>query len=228
MRVDPKVGVILGGTRGIGLALSAALARLWGASGRVYLTARAAADGARVVAELAARGIAVDHLPFDLADPESPHSLAMRLKQRHGGVDVVVQNGAYMPRAGVPAAEDARPMIASNSHGTLRVLRAFLPILRDNGRMVVVASSLGVLAKLPHERRRSRRHQRGCGRLRRRSGSRRGGGRGLARLGQHTLQGRPGGGDARVRALGPIQRHVAGRRAHQRRQPRRHPDGRDA
>jgi hypothetical protein len=40
-------------------------------------------------------------------------------------------------------------MIASNSHGTLRVLRAFLPILRDNGRMVVVASSLGVLAKLP-------------------------------------------------------------------------------
>ena len=40
-------------------------------------------------------------------------------------------------------------MIGANSHGTLRVLRAFLPLLRPNGRMVVVASSLGVLGRLP-------------------------------------------------------------------------------
>jgi NAD(P)-dependent dehydrogenase (short-subunit alcohol dehydrogenase family) len=40
-------------------------------------------------------------------------------------------------------------MIEANSHGTLRVLRSFLPILRPNGRVVVVASSLGVLGKLP-------------------------------------------------------------------------------
>jgi len=147
--VEPKIGVILGGTRGIGLALSAALARCWGAAGQVYLTARTAADGARVTAKLAAQGVAVDHVPFDLADPGSPARLAVLLKARHGGVDVVVQNGAYMPRAGVPAAQDAPPMIASNSHGTLRVLRAFLPVLRSGGRMVVVASSLGVLGKLP-------------------------------------------------------------------------------
>jgi NAD(P)-dependent dehydrogenase (short-subunit alcohol dehydrogenase family) len=69
--------------------------------------------------------------------------------ERHGGIDSVIQNGAYMPRAGVPAAEDARPMIETNSHGTLRVLRAMLPILRPNGRIVVVASGLGVLSNLP-------------------------------------------------------------------------------
>jgi len=61
----------------------------------------------------------------------------------------VVQNGAYMPRAGVSAVDDARPMIEANSHGTLRVLRAFLPVLREQARMVVVASGLGVLSKLP-------------------------------------------------------------------------------
>ena len=147
--MNEKVGVILGGTRGIGRALVAALAQRWGASAHVYLTARHAADGARVVHELKQAGVAVAALPFDLADPQSPAALAAMIQARHGGVDVVVQNGAYMPRAGVSAAEDARPMIASNSHGTLRVLRAFLPLLRANGRMVVVASSLGVLAKLP-------------------------------------------------------------------------------
>ena len=102
-----------------------------------------------MVQDLAQAGVTVGALPFDLADLEGPAALAAMIQARHGGVDVVVQNGAYMPRAGVSAAEDAGPMIASNSHGTLRVLRAFLPLLRANGRMVVVASSLGVLAKLP-------------------------------------------------------------------------------
>jgi NAD(P)-dependent dehydrogenase (short-subunit alcohol dehydrogenase family) len=56
-----------------------------------------------------------------------------------------------MPRAGKSAQHDARPMIEANSHGTLRVLRSFVPFMRPSGRVVVVASSLGVLAKLPPE-----------------------------------------------------------------------------
>jgi carbonyl reductase 1 len=144
-----KIGIVLGGTRGIGLALSAALARHWGDEGEVYLTAREKADGIRVAAALAKDGLRLGCLPFDLSDPESPLRLSEILEARHGGVDVVVQNGAYMPRAGVAAADDARPMVATNNHGTLRVLRAMLPILRANGRLVIVASGLGVLAKLP-------------------------------------------------------------------------------
>lgn len=147
--MEPKIGVILGGTRGIGRALVAALAQHWGATGRVYMTARENADGVRVSSELAAQGMQVDHLPFDLANADSSARLAGVLAARHGGIDVVVQNGAYMPRAGVSAAEDARPMIAANSHGTLRVLRAFLPILRVDGRFIIVASSMGVLKALP-------------------------------------------------------------------------------
>jgi carbonyl reductase 1 len=143
------VAVILGGTRGIGLALAAALGKAFAGRGEVILTARRQADGERAVAELATRGVTVSALPFDLADAASPATLAALLRERHGGVDVVVQNGAAMPRAGVPPAEDARPMIEANSHGTLRTLRAFLPLLRENGRMVVVASGFGVLSSLP-------------------------------------------------------------------------------
>jgi NAD(P)-dependent dehydrogenase (short-subunit alcohol dehydrogenase family) len=42
-------------------------------------------------------------------------------------------------------------MIEANSHGNLRVLRSFAPLMRPNERVFVVASSLGVLAKLPSE-----------------------------------------------------------------------------
>lgn len=143
-----QIAIVLGGTRGIGRALVESLARDWADRGIVYLTARRAADGGATVAELASRGVAVRWLPFDLADRDAPATLAQALADRHGGVDVVVQNAAYMPRSGVPARDDARPMIEANSHGTLRVLRAFLPVLRRHGRLVVVASSLGVLAKL--------------------------------------------------------------------------------
>jgi NAD(P)-dependent dehydrogenase (short-subunit alcohol dehydrogenase family) len=139
----------LGATRGIGRALVKQLAKHWGSAGLVYLTARTAADGERTVEELAKEGVTVHYLLFDLADAHSPQNVAQELRRRHGGIDVLVQNGAYMPRAGVRAADDARAMIAANNHGTLRVLRAFLPMLRENGRIVVVASSLGVLARLP-------------------------------------------------------------------------------
>jgi len=144
-----KIAIVLGGTRGIGRALATSLAIAWPAQGAVYLTARRPVDGAQTVEALKAAGADVDYLLFDLADPPAAARLADTLRTRHGGVDIVVQNGAYMARAGVPAAADARPMIAANSHGTLRVLRAFLPILRENGRMIVVASSFGVLQSLP-------------------------------------------------------------------------------
>lgn len=147
--MSKKVGIILGATRGIGRALAAQLAENWGNDGIVYATARREADAEELAETLGRSGLQCRTLLFDLSSPSDPERIAQEIGNRHGGVDVVVQNGAYMPRAGVPALDDARPMIAANSHGTLRVLRAFLPLLRGNGRIVVVASSLGVLNKLP-------------------------------------------------------------------------------
>ena len=74
----------------------------------------------------------------DLADEFSPSTLANTLRARHGKVDVVLQSGAYMARASVSAAEGARPMRHVNSHGTLRTLRALLPILSENARLLSV------------------------------------------------------------------------------------------
>lgn len=147
--MSKRIAIVLGSTRGIGLALARCLSSRLGPQGIVYITGRNAVDAEAARLSLASDGISVGALVFDLADPESPARVANELLAMHGGVDFVVQNGAYMPRAGVAAKDDARPMIQANSHGTLRVLRAFSPILRRDGRMVVVASSLGVLSRLP-------------------------------------------------------------------------------
>ncbi|MCC6718074.1 MAG: SDR family NAD(P)-dependent oxidoreductase [Acetobacteraceae bacterium] len=144
-----KIAVVAGATRGIGAALVEQLARLWGDGGMVYLTARREADGAAQVARLAGQGVRVGWLPFDLADPASARHLAATLRGRHGGVDVAVLNGAFVPGNPPSDAAEAAQMIATNNHGTLRFLEAFGPLLRDHGRLVVVASGFGVLANLP-------------------------------------------------------------------------------
>ena len=99
LNMEPKIGIVLGATRGIGRALVDALARQWANTGIVYLTARRAADGEATVAELATQGVKVRFLVFDLTDREAAQRVANELRERHGGVDIVVQNGAYMPRA---------------------------------------------------------------------------------------------------------------------------------
>ncbi|WP_219895041.1 SDR family NAD(P)-dependent oxidoreductase [Aquisediminimonas profunda] len=144
-----KIALILGATRGIGRALVSLLKQDLGDRGTVYFTARSEADARRVEAEFLTEGLEVGGLILDLAEPESPARLAAEIMKRHDGLDFLVQNGAVMPRPGIPAAEDARPMIEANSHGTLRVLRAFAPLMRENGHMLIVASKFGVLSFLP-------------------------------------------------------------------------------
>ena len=145
-----KIGLLIGGNRGIGKALAVELATHWGDDGKVYLTARqeAAAVQARAEGEKLTRS-ELGCFTFDLSNPEDPKRVADELKELHGGIDLVIQNGAYLPRYGYPAIDDARPMIESNSHGTLRVLEAFLPVLNEYGYIIVVASALGVLKNLP-------------------------------------------------------------------------------
>lgn len=148
-----RIAVVVGATRGIGLALAAALARAWTPQDRVYLTARKAEDGERAVATtraaLGEAGAELDWALFDLVDPDSPRRLADRLADRHGGVDAAILVGAFAPAHDAPPERDARPMVEANNHGALRFLDAFAPILRPNARLAVTASGFGLLKNLP-------------------------------------------------------------------------------
>ena len=148
--MDLKVALIIGSNRGIGRALAETLAADWGPGGMVYVTARRKEDALGTKAEIErATGLTLGAFVFDLSNPSDAERVSEELRQRHGYVDVVVQNGAYLPRAGQGALDDARPMIQANSHGTLRVLEALTPLVRQNGRVVIVASAMGILENLP-------------------------------------------------------------------------------
>ncbi len=144
----PRTALITGATQGLGLALAEGLARRLTSVDTVYLTGRRADRVDEAVAAMPGGGARVRGEVLNVADPGAAGRLAARLNERHGGIDIVFNNAVMR----VGPDDDPRVIVDAyaevNNFGTTRVLRAFAPLLRDNGRLIVVASSLGTLHQL--------------------------------------------------------------------------------
>jgi NAD(P)-dependent dehydrogenase (short-subunit alcohol dehydrogenase family) len=155
MTTTPKVALVTGATQGLGLALVEGLAHRMTPQDTVYLTGRNVDRVTQAVEAMPGSGAQVRGEILDVVNPEAAGRLAAQLKERHGGVDIVFNNAVMR----VGPDDDPREIVDEyaevNNFGTTRVLRAFAPLLRDNGRLIVVASSLGTLhylAPVLHDR----------------------------------------------------------------------------
>lgn len=144
-----RVALVTGATQGLGRALVEGLARRLGPDDVVYVTGRRRPAVDTVVAELGGLNAAVRGELFDVGHPSAAAELAETIRQRHGRVDIVFGNAVMRLDPG----DDYRAVIGEyvdvNNLGTTRLLRSFVPLLSDGGRLVVVASSLGTLSYLP-------------------------------------------------------------------------------
>eukprot|EP01012_Entosiphon_sulcatum_P006352 TRINITY_DN12982_c0_g1_i1.p1 TRINITY_DN12982_c0_g1~~TRINITY_DN12982_c0_g1_i1.p1 ORF type:complete len:332 (+),score=60.15 TRINITY_DN12982_c0_g1_i1:427-1422(+) len=146
-----RVAIVSGANRGIGFALAKALASQF--DGVVYLTARDLARGEQAAeairAEVPGSRLLVHQL--DVASDESVATFAAHITEKHGGVDIVISNAGFAPRPNLPLEEDLAEtdiLNNTNNRGTLRLIRAFSPLLRPNARYLVIASGFGTLKLL--------------------------------------------------------------------------------
>ncbi|MCB0167999.1 MAG: SDR family NAD(P)-dependent oxidoreductase [Anaerolineae bacterium] len=144
-----KVAIVTGANQGLGLALVRSLCQTWGDQGVVYLTARHQQRGEAAVQQLQTEELSPQFHLLDVTDEESVTSLAEFLKQEHGGVDLVISNAAARISPTIPPAQQVVQFIDTNNHGTHRVINAFMPLLNDGARFLIVASSFGSLRHLP-------------------------------------------------------------------------------
>ncbi|WP_020015031.1 SDR family NAD(P)-dependent oxidoreductase [Promicromonospora sukumoe] len=146
MTVEPRVALVTGATQGLGLALVQELSRRLNSHDVVYLTGRNLAKAEALAGELADTATAkVVAGQFDVAQPDSAARLATLMQDRHGGIDLVYSNAVMRVTPGDDVRDVVTEYVEVNNLGTTRLLRAFAPIIRDHGRLIVVASSLGTL-----------------------------------------------------------------------------------
>ncbi|MFJ9587958.1 SDR family oxidoreductase [Streptomyces acidicola] len=105
----------------------------------------------REVAGLKSTRSRVEGRVLDVTDPIAISELAQELEEQHGGVDVVLSNAFYRLVPDRPQSEQADEFIKVSNGATHAILRSFGPVMRDGGRLIVVASVLGRIGYLNPE-----------------------------------------------------------------------------
>ncbi|MEY9964734.1 carbonyl reductase 1 [Streptacidiphilus sp. MAP12-16] len=147
----PRIALVTGANQGLGRALVEGLAARMDAEDLVLLTGRNAqrvADAAHGVAQAPRTRSRVEGRVLDVSDADAVAALAADLRERHGGVDIVLSNAVALLTPGRSQSEQADEFIDVANGGTHAILRSFGPVLRPGGRLIVVASTLGTLGHL--------------------------------------------------------------------------------
>jgi len=142
----PRVALVTGANRGIGLEVCRQLARL---GLKVVLTARDEAKARAAVAALEAQGGQIVAQPLDVTDAHSIAAVKEWLERELGRVDVLVNNAGVYLDEGVSGLEvDAgtvRATLETNALGPLQLCQALVPLMTAHhyGRIVNVTSGYG-------------------------------------------------------------------------------------
>lgn len=147
-RLDGKVALVTGATRGIGLGISRALAE---AGARVVMSSRQPRPD--VIAALEADGHDIDHIEADLVDPDAPARLVAEVLARHQRIDILVNNAGIAQHGethGFPV-ETYRRLMATNLDSVFFAARAVLPAMRAQGGGVIlnIGSISGIVSNIP-------------------------------------------------------------------------------
>jgi carbonyl reductase 1 len=145
----PRIALVTGANQGLGLALAEGLAARMSPGDRVLLTGR---DAGRVADAVARAPHPVARLEGRVLDVRAPGAIE-RLAEELGAIDILFANATarWTPEDDNTEVIDA--VYETSNVATSRLLRAFGPILRPGGRLLVVASSLGRLGHLPPDMR---------------------------------------------------------------------------
>ncbi|XP_044741229.1 carbonyl reductase [NADPH] 1-like isoform X1 [Chrysoperla carnea] len=148
---DKRVAVVTGSNKGIGYAIVKGLCEKF--DGVVYLTARNVERGQEAVKKLNDLGFKPEFHQLDINDVSSIDKFRDHIKEKYGGIDVLVNNAAiaFKVADSTPFPVQAQVTIDVNYFGLIRVCNSLFPILRTHARVVNISSSCGHLFQIKNE-----------------------------------------------------------------------------
>jgi 3-oxoacyl-[acyl-carrier protein] reductase len=144
-RLDGRVALVTGGSRGIGRAICETLAK---AGAEVFVNYAKGEGAAREVCEaIRAAGGKAEPIGFDVADTKAVDEAIARVAKEKGRLDVLVSNAGISIDTLLLRLkdEDLEKMLAVNLKGAIAAARAAIkPMMRARfGRIVFVSSVVG-------------------------------------------------------------------------------------
>jgi NAD(P)-dependent dehydrogenase (short-subunit alcohol dehydrogenase family) len=145
---ESKIALVTGGNRGIGYAVCRQLAD---AGMHVILTSRDPEKGEKAANELRSGQRSVSSYPLDVTDRDSIQRLYEYVSEKHGRLDVLVNNAGVYLDSGVSALEvsiqTVEDTMATNVYGPLRLCQRFILMMRrqNYGRVVNVSTDMASL-----------------------------------------------------------------------------------
>jgi 3-oxoacyl-[acyl-carrier protein] reductase len=144
-RLDGKVALVTGASRGIGRAIAETLARQGARTVVAYASQQAAAD--ELVASLGSSGAEAEAVQLDVTDSARVDAVVADVVQRHGKLDILVANAGVSIDGLMLRLKDEEldRMLAVNLRGALACTRAALKsmVRARAGRVVFISSVIG-------------------------------------------------------------------------------------
>lgn len=146
---DRKVALVTGTSSGIGLSTAVALAR---AGFSVVATMRDLEKASALRERAASDGVGLDIFSLDVADPASIDACVSTVIERHGRIDLLVNNAGagHLGSLEQTTLEECRGVLDVNFFGIWNTTRAVLPHMRVAGRgRIISLSSVGGIIGQP-------------------------------------------------------------------------------
>ncbi len=149
-RLDGKVALVTGGSRGIGLAIAQALGD---AGARVIISSTSA--GPAGLGTLRNAGITTDHIVADMTDAQAPARLVAEALALAGRLDILVNNAGVAQHGDTATFSDTAydRLMTVNVDAVFRMCRAAIPAMQAQGGGVIlnVGSISGAVSNMPQQ-----------------------------------------------------------------------------